>query len=331
MAAKPENETSGTTNGWTVWPAPAKLNLFLHIVGRRADGYHELQTVFQILDRGDLIGLRSRADGVIARTGVVAGVAFESDLAIRAAQCLRGATGSVLGADIDIRKFLPIGAGLGGGSSDAATVLVGLNAMWNTGLSSEELAQLGLALGADVPVFVQGHTAFAEGIGERLQEITLPEHWYFVVDPGIGVPTRELFQSPELTRAMPTTTIHGSLADIERGYNAFEPVVRERYPEVARIFDWLERVRFESDFLDLDGSPQSGRPHLSGSGGSVFVMIASETVGRKLAEQCPAGARAVVARGVAKSPLIEALECWQNDPKRIGADTEITFGASPSW
>lgn len=319
------------TGGWTVWPAPAKINLFLHIVGRRADGYHELQTVFQILDRGDLIGLRSRTDGVIARAAPVAGIAVESDLAIRAAQRLREATGSALGADIDIRKYVPIGAGLGGGSSDAATVLVGLNALWNTGLTNEELAQIGLALGADVPVFVHGQSAFAEGIGERLQAITLPERWYFVVDPGIGVSTGELFQSSELTRAMPTTTIHGSLADIERGYNAFESVVRARYPAVARIFDWLERVRLESGFLHLDDSPQSDRPHLSGSGGSVFVTVANEKMGRKLAEQCPAGARATVARGVAKSPLIEALACWQNDPNRIGADTGIKFGASPSW
>ena len=194
-------------SAWTRWPAPAKLNLFLHIVGRRDDGYHLLQTVFQLLDWGDEVRLRVRDDGEIRRVDPLPGVPDDADLGVRAALALQRATGCRLGADIAIEKRVPIGGGLGGGSSDAATVLVALNALWGTGLDDDALADIAHGLGADVPVFVRGTSAWAEGVGERLTPLALPERWFVVVDPGVSVPTRELFQVPELTRNSPQLTI----------------------------------------------------------------------------------------------------------------------------
>ncbi|MEO5558776.1 MAG: 4-(cytidine 5'-diphospho)-2-C-methyl-D-erythritol kinase, partial [Dokdonella sp.] len=228
----------GQGQGWSDWPAPAKLNLFLHIVGRREDGYHLLETVFQLLDWGDLVRLRVREDGLIHRHDPLPGIAPENDLAVRAAQALQTATGSRLGVDIAIDKRIPMGGGLGGGSSDAATVLVALNALWNTNLNDDALAAIGLKLGADVPVFVHGHSAWAEGIGERLRAIDLPERWFVVVDPGVRVPTIELFQAQDLTRNAPRLTIPRFVSGAAT-VNVFEPVVRERFPAVARALDWL--------------------------------------------------------------------------------------------
>src|SRR5574344_1105965 len=189
-------------------PAPAKLNLFLHITGRRADGYHLLQTVFRLLDWGDRIGLRLRSDGQILRIGdSVAGVAPEQDLAVRAARVLQQATDCGQGAEIRVDKHVPAGGGFGGGSSDAATVLVVLNRLWGTGLEEDALATLALGLGADVPVFVRGRNAWAEGVGEQLTPVSLPPAWYLVVEPGVHVPTTALFQSPQLTRDTPMAII----------------------------------------------------------------------------------------------------------------------------
>jgi 4-diphosphocytidyl-2-C-methyl-D-erythritol kinase len=277
-------------DGWNIWPAPAKLNLFLHITGRRADGYHLLQTVFQLLDWGDSLRLRVRADGSIHRVEALAGVAADADLSVRAARLLKETTACPLGADIAIDKRIPLGGGLGGGSSDAATTLVALNALWNCGLDAQALADLGLRLGADVPVFVKGHSAFAEGVGERLMSLDLPERTYVVVDPGISVPTHELFQAVELTRDTPPMTIAGFVSGAKTR-NAFEPVVRARYPAVAQVLDWLAAY---------------GEPRLSGSGGAVFVAVDAD-VAQKIAAQCPSGMRAWIARGVNRSPLLAAL------------------------
>lgn len=277
---------------WSVWPAPAKLNLFLQIVGRRADGYHRLQTVFQILDRGDTVRLRPRGDGRIERISDLPGVPPEQDLAVRAAMLLKPYAPSEAGVDVAVDKRLPLGGGLGGGSSDAASVLVALNGLWQCGLKTDELARLGLSLGADVPVFVHGRSAWAEGVGEVLSPIELPPRWYLVVDPKCRVPTAPLFQVPELTRDAAATTIPRFLAGAETS-NAFEPIVRARYPAVAAALDWLEPY---------------GRPRLSGSGGCVFLDVATETEAMTLAASCPREWSAWAARGINRSPLLAALE-----------------------
>lgn len=282
-------------DAWSTWSAPAKLNLFLHIVGRRADGYHLLQTAFQLLDWGDEISLRVRSDGQIHRHDPLPDIPEAADLVVRAARALREASGCGLGADIGVVKRIPLGGGLGGGSSDAATALVGLNALWGCGLDVESLARIGLGLGADVPVFVRGHSAWAEGIGEALTELALPEPWYVIVDPGASVPTAELFAAPELTRAAPQLTIPRFLAG-ESTVNAFEPVVRTRYPRVASALDWLG---------------QHGQARLSGSGGCIFTAVNSEEAARRTVNEVPAGMRGIAARGVNESPLMTRLRDWQ--------------------
>ena len=283
---------------WTGWPAPAKLNLFLHIVGRRADGYHLLQSVFQLLDWGDTVRLRIREDGKIRRIDPLPGVDAEDDLGVRAARALKKESASQLGADIAIDKRVPIGGGLGGGSSDAATVLVALNAIWGTGLDDDALAEIAMGLGADVPVFVRGRSAWAEGIGERLTPMALPDRWYVVADPGVSVPTRELFQVPELTRNSPPLTIPLFVSGAVTG-NAFEPVVRMRFPPVAAALEWLGR---------------HGEARLSGSGGCVFVEVASREAGEAVLAESP-GLRAWIVRGVAESPLHRRLADWRS--KRV--------------
>ena len=276
---------------WTAWPAPAKLNLFLRIVGRRADGYHELQTVFRLLDWGDELQLRVRADGAIERTSEVPGVPAATDLVVRAARLLQQASGSGLGVDIALDKRIPMGGGLGGGSSDAASVLVALNYLWACGLDEDALAELGRQLGADVPVFVRGRSAWAEGVGEQLTPIALPRRWYVVLDPREHVPTAALFQASELTRNAPRATI-SSFVSGHAAENAFEPVVRARHPRVAAALDWLSRF---------------GRARLSGSGGCVFLETASLAQARKVVRQCPPTFAAQLAAGVEVSPLHRAL------------------------
>jgi len=282
------------TQPWTSWPAPAKLNLFLHIVGRRADGYHLLQTVFQLLDWGDTVRLRVRADGEIARVGDVPGVPPEKDLCLRAAQALRQQSAGRLGVDIALDKRIPLGGGLGGGSSDAATVLVALNDLWLAGLSPDQLAGIALGLGADVPVFVGGYSAWAEGVGEKLTPIALRPRHYVIVDPGVSVATSALFQAPELTRNSPPLTISDYLSGSGAGTsNAFTPVVRAGYPPLAAAIDWLG---------------QFGDARLTGSGGCVFVDVESAERADEIAKRCPVHFTVYRARGVDRSPLLDALE-----------------------
>lgn len=236
------------------WPAPAKLNLFLHIIGRRADGYHLLQTAFQFIDLCDELNFYRRDAGVIERIAGPAEVMPAQDLVVRAARLLADHTASQHGVAIELRKHIPMQAGLGGGSSDAATVLVALNKLWQCGLSTDELAQLGLRLGADVPVFVLGAAAWAEGVGEQLTPLDLPELWYFVIHPGVAVSTAEIFQATELTRDTPLTTIRAFRA--EGGRNDCTPTVRARYPAVAQALDWLAGY---------------GEARLTGTGACVFA------------------------------------------------------------
>lgn len=279
---------------WTRWPAPAKLNLFLHIVGRRPDGYHLLQTVFQLLDWGDVVGLRVRRDGEVLRCAPVAGVPVENDLCLRAAWALKRRSGCALGAEIELDKRLPVGGGVGGGSSDAASVLVGLNALWRTGLGVDDLAALGAGLGADVPVFVRGRTAWAEGIGELLTPVEVPDREYVIVDSGVAASTALLFQAPELTRNSPRLKIPGYLSASGAGArNAFEPVARARYPQIGAALDWLG---------------QFGAARLTGSGGCVFAEVNSAQEAARIVEQCPPPLSAYRARGVARSPLLDALD-----------------------
>jgi 4-diphosphocytidyl-2-C-methyl-D-erythritol kinase len=282
-----------TADGWSTWPAPAKLNLFLHITGRRPDGYHQLQTVFRLLDWGDRIGLRLREDGRIRREGIsVAGVAEDDDLAVRAARLLKRAANIAQGADISVEKVVPAGGGFGGGSSDAATVLLALNRLWNAGLDVDALAALGLQLGADVPVFVRGHNAWAEGVGELLTPIALPPAWFVLVHPGVHVPTPALFASPDLTRDAPVAKI----ADFASGSllgNAFEPVLRRREPAVEAALAALSSI---------------GRARLTGSGSGCFVEFATRAAAEQGLAQLPKELRAWVAAGVERSPLLDVLE-----------------------
>lgn len=278
--------------GWSRWPAPAKLNLGLRITGRREDGYHLLQTVFRLLDWGDTIQLRVRGDGRIVRLRGAEGVAEEADLSVRAAHALQQASGCPLGADIAVLKRIPQGGGLGGGSSDAATVLRALDRLWNTRMDSVELARLGLTLGADVPVFVHGHNALAEGVGERLTPLELPPARYVVLHPGVAVPTATLFQAPELTRDAPAETIARLSSGAVRG-NAFEPVVRARYPAVDAALRWL------GGFAEA---------RLSGSGACIFAEVADQAVAERIARACPAPWRAWTAAGAERSPLLAALD-----------------------
>lgn len=271
------------------WPAPAKLNLFLHIVGRRADGYHLLQTAFQFLDYGDRLRFSPRDDGAIRRITPIEGIPEEQDLTVRAAALLQQAGGVTRGVDIAIDKRLPLGAGLGGGSSDAATALVALNRVWGLGLPRERLAELGLRLGADVPVFIYGRAAWAEGIGERLTPLTLAEPWYLVLVPPCHVSTAEIFAAPELTRNAPPLKIAAFLSGA--GANLCEPVVRRRYPEVGEALDWL-------------GKHAPAR--MSGTGASVFAAFPGEAAAREVLAQVPERWRAWVARGTNVSPLYVA-------------------------
>ncbi len=276
------------------WPAPAKLNLFLHIVGRRADGYHELQTCFQFVDLCDEIRFDVRRDGVVRRLAGAAGVAEEADLCVRAARALQAATGCTLGVDIAVVKRIPMGAGLGGGSSDAATCLVALDRLWGLNLPRQRLADIGLKLGADVPVFVHGHAAFAEGVGERLVPLYPPEAPveanYLILKPNVFVSTADVFRDPELTRDTPTITLHGFLK--HGGHNDCLGVVRHRYPEVARALDWLN---------------QFGQARLTGTGACVFLACESAERAQAIARDAPPECEAYVARGMNESPLLARL------------------------
>jgi 4-diphosphocytidyl-2-C-methyl-D-erythritol kinase len=269
------------------WPAPAKINLFLHIVGRRPDGYHLLQTVFQFLDVGDELRFTLRDDGLIRRTTPLTGVPEHQDLTVRAAMLLKQFTGITQGVDIAVEKRLPLGAGLGGGSSDAATTLVALNRLWRLNLPRERLAELGLQLGADVPIFICGRAAWAEGVGEHLTPLELPEPWYVVVVPPCHVSTAEIFAAPDLTRNAHPLKIAAFLSGA--GSNQCEAVVCRRYPEVRRALDWL-------------GAYAPAR--MSGTGAAVFAAFAEEAAARGVLAQVPTEWRAFVAKGLNVSPLL---------------------------
>ena len=285
MASDTQSLRKGS--GWSQWPSPAKLNLFLRIVGRRSDGYHLLQTVFQLLDWGDTVALRLRADSRIVRHRGAAGVLPHEDLMVRAALALREASGCVRGVDIDVDKQIPLGGGFGGGSSNAASVLVGLNCLWELGLSEDALADIGLKLGADVPVFVRGRSAFAEGVGEELTPLQLPERWFLLVYPGFGLPTAELFCAEDLTRDALPTTISDFLSGSVHG-NAFEPVLRKRSERIAAVLDWLAAF---------------GLPHVTGTGAGLFLVFDNPAHANMVRMQVPPQWRAWVAKGVNSSAL----------------------------
>ena len=269
------------------WPAPAKLNLMLHVVGRRPDGYHELQTVFRLIDRADRVGVASRTDGEIR----FAGQFGEENLCVRAARLLKALTRTGLGCDLALEKSLPIGGGLGGGSSDAATVLLVLNRLWGLNFERKPLQEIGLQLGADVPVFLFGENALGEGIGERLTPLALPSAWYLVLTPQVSVSTKEIFKNA-LTHAAKGIKIPPFFPGL--GRNDLEPVVTARHPEVAAHLAWL-RSR----------CPQA---RMTGSGAGVFAEFAVEGEARALQSQLPGTMRGFVARGIEQHPLHD----WAN-------------------
>ena len=285
-------------------PAPAKLNLFLHVVGRRPDGYHELQTVFQFLDVVDRVRIARRDDTRLRRAAAIPGVEEADDLVIRAARLLRDASGIEAGADILVEKRIPLGGGLGGGSSDAASTLVGLDRMWGLGMGTDRLAALGVKLGADVPVFVRGLAAWGEGVGERLKPVALERPWYVLLVLPVAVSTAEVFRAPALTRNTPrirmNSLFRGGFESPEppvrvdrllaSARNDCEPVVRKMHPEVGEAIDWLSR---------------RGRARMTGTGATVFAPFGSRERAAEVAGEAPAPWRGVVARGLNRSPLLD--------------------------
>lgn len=272
------------------WPAPAKLNLFLHVVGRRDDGYHLLQTVFRLIDLCDTLEFAPRADGEVRLAMPIPGVPEDEDLVVRAALALRDAAGTAAGATIGVEKRIPIGGGLGGGSSDAATALIALNELWGAHLPRSELARLALGLGADVPFFLLGRNAFAEGIGEVLTPLDLAPAWYVVITPQVAVSTREIFASNALTRNTKPLKITAFFAG--QGANDLEAETCRRYPQVAQALAWLKGF---------------GDARMSGSGSSVFAAFGSESEARAVAARIPGAWRGVAVRGLDRHPLAPEL------------------------
>ena len=272
------------------YPAPAKLNLMLRVVGRRDDGYHLLQTLFRFIDYGDEVRLAVRDDGAIRRVRAIPGVSEDDDLTVRAARLLRQATGTALGADIEVDKRLPMGAGLGGGSSDAATVLVALNHLWGTGLARGELQALGLKLGADVPVFIHGRSALGEGVGEVLTPVSLPAAWYAVLTPRVAVSTAAVFSDRDLKRDSKVIKIQGFSAAELASYavNDLQGLVCRLYPEVSRHLEWLSRF---------------GPALMTGSGAAVFASFETERAARDVILQLPPDMSGFAARGLDRHPL----------------------------
>lgn len=271
-------------------PAPAKINLFLHVVGRRADGYHLLQTAFRMLDHGDLLTFSPAADGEVRRVGNIPGVSADDDLCVRAARLLQREAKVAAGVTIGLDKRLPLGGGLGGGSSDAATTLIALNRLWGVHWPRRRLQELALRLGADVPFFVFGRSAFAEGVGEELQPLSLEPAWYLVVEPGVAVPTREIFAAPDLTRSTKIIKIADFSAGWAAGrvHNDLQPVVCVRYPAVAAAVDWLGSY---------------GDARMTGSGACVFASFAGPEAALQTLARLPQGWRGWVARGLDTHPL----------------------------
>ncbi|PMG45351.1 4-(cytidine 5'-diphospho)-2-C-methyl-D-erythritol kinase [Vibrio lentus] len=280
----------------THWPSPAKLNLFLYITGRRDNGYHELQTLFQFVDFGDeLTVTANRETSSITITPEIPGVATEDNLIWKAATALQQYTSTTFGADIELKKVLPMGGGIGGGSSNAATVLVALNHLWQLNLSDDQLAEIGLKLGADVPVFVRGHAAFAEGVGEQLQPANPDEKWYLVVKPQVSIATADIFTHSELTRNTPKRALSTLL---EQEYvNDCEKIVRMLYPEVDKQLSWL-----------LQYAPS----RLTGTGSCVFAEFSSKKEAESVLEQLPDTVSAFIAKGRNISPLKETLAEYQS-------------------
>ena len=278
------------------YPAPAKLNLFLHVVGRRRDGYHLLQSVFTLIDLCDRVRLRLRPDGVVNRVNDVPGVAPDQDLAVRAALLLQEASGATDGVDIELEKRIPMGGGLGGGSSDAATVLVALNRLWRTGFDREALAELGAGLGADVPFFVFGRPAWAEGIGDRLRPVEVPHRWYLVLTPPVSVPTRDVYTAAELTRnteplKMEDFSAHQLTYSASEGFrNDLEAVVTARYPQVREHLEWLRK---------------HADARMTGSGGCVFAVFESREAAQRVLDRLPAPMTGFIAQGLTHHPLLE--------------------------
>ena len=272
-------------------PSPAKLNLFLHITGRRDNGYHELQTIFQLLDYGDNLTFNSNSSGKITISPQIEGVAAENNLIVRAAKLLQAKTGCTSGCNIVLEKKIPMGAGLGGGSSNAATALVGLNHLWQCDLEPDTLAELGAALGADVPVFVHGNSAFAEGIGELLTPLDIPEQWYLVITPDVHISTAEIFSNPQLTRNSPPIKIRALSGEQYR--NDCQSVVEKLYPAVKQVLDWAK------DYSN---------PLMTGTGASVFCSFDSQVRAQEALNLVPKQWNAFIARGENRSSLHQQLE-----------------------
>lgn len=284
-------------------PAPAKLNLMLHITGRRADGYHQLQTLFQLLDVGDTLHFKVRNDAKITLSPGIEGLAEQENLIVRAAQLLQSKTHQIVGADIRLEKILPMGGGLGGGSSNAATTLLALNQLWNLHLSIDQLATLGLELGADVPVFVRGESAWAEGIGEQLQAVNLPDKFYCVIKPPCEVSTGEIFSHKQLTRDSSPITIAAVFEHEDR--NDCEAIVRELYPAVDVALEWLNNV-----ITDLgQGKKKNVKPaRLTGTGACIFAEFSDHGSAQHVLDKLPSELQGFIARGVNISPLHKQLK-----------------------
>ncbi len=284
------------------YPAPAKLNLMLRVVGRRADGYHLLQTVLRFIDYGDTLRFRVRGDGVIARVNEVPGVPADADLCVRAARLLREVSGTALGADIALEKRLPLGGGLGGGSSDAATTLLALNGLWKTAIPRLQLIDLAVKIGADVAAFVFGKNALAEGIGEQLTALELPPAWYVVLCPPVVVSTAAVFSHPELKRDSKKAIILGFSGAAGRllAVNDLQPLVVKHYPEVAQHLAWLEQKLAQKL---AQNSAQHGGALMTGSGACVFASFETEDAARAVFAQRPPGMQGFVAQGLPHHPL----------------------------
>ena len=302
-----KDSSVATRNALTL-PSPAKLNLFLHITGRRSDGYHELQTAFQLLDFGDSVELNTRSDNKIVLLESLKGVPDEDNIVIRAAKLLQkqqSDKNTVLGADIKINKQIPMGGGLGGGSSNAASTLLGLNYLWKMGLSNDQLAEIGLNLGADVPVFIYGQNSFGEGIGERLQPLVLPKYWFTVIKPPVSVPTAEIFLHSQLTRDTVTIRIaavfeHLQTPDLAKELrNDCEDIVRREYPEISEALDWLNGL---------------GTARLTGTGACIFACFASLAEAEAVLAEMPASYTGFIAQGTDRSTAHQALEMITERP-----------------
>jgi len=301
-------DSTATTHNALTLPSPAKLNLFLHITGRRSDGYHELQTAFQLLDFGDTVEIDTRSDNKIVLLESLEGVPDEDNIVVRAAKLLQkqeSGKNRVLGANIKINKQIPMGGGLGGGSSNAASTLLGLNYLWKMGLSNDQLAEIGLSLGADVPVFIYGQNSFGEGIGERLQTLVLPKYWFTVIKPPVSVPTAEIFLHSQLTRDTVTIRIaavfeHLQTPDLAKELrNDCENIVRREYPEISEALDWLNGL---------------GTARLTGTGACIFARFASLAEAEAVLAEMPASYTGFIAQGTDRSTAHQALEMIKERP-----------------